>query len=57
MCCLRKTLKPAESEIINGTCLSLLVMNNFQGVMQYIKVKADVISGLFLVMLKGLCSG
>lgn len=31
--------------------MELLVMNNFQGIIQYIKVKVDKISELFLFML------
>lgn len=52
--CLRKALNHEESEIHNETCLSLSVIN-FQSFTQYIKVKADMISGLFFFMLRGLC--
>lgn len=57
VCCLRNTLKPTETETLNGTCLSLLVMSNFQGyfVIFLMRVKVDIISVLFLFMLREIC--
>lgn len=49
MFCLRKALNHEESEIHNETYLSLSVIN-FQSFTQYIKVKADMISGLFFFL-------
>lgn len=57
VCCLRNKLKPTETETLNGTCLSLLVIRNFQGyfIIFHTKVKVDIISVLFLFTWREIC--
>lgn len=45
MSCLKNTLNPTETETLNETYLSLLVMGNFQGyfIIFHTKVKVDII--------------